>query len=171
MKTQALDKILTKVRGHVRAVLRTGDVDVVLYDGHNDLTDLAAEILAGVAAGDPDSLLAFISVGSGAFTSPPPAVTGENLVDPIPTETEMRSPEATTGIASRVSTGSIVTYTAVFRPTEAVGAEINEFGLLTTDLRMFSHAIDTSISTPAESKVKSGITYLLIEWTLDLTIT
>lgn len=135
----------------------------------NDLTDLAAEIFAGIFASDPDALVASIAVGDGAFTNVDGSPSS-SIVAPVSSETEIRQLVTTAAVVRRSVTGNTCTYMAVLTPPQAAGEKINEFALLTRDGRMLAHAVDTGISTYAESREKSDIAYLLIEWVVPVMI-
>lgn len=161
-----------------------GEIELArLVDGHmngrqevvgvqkNLVTDLAYETLFPRILGrDPNADIAIISVGEGGNYDAGGVFVGSRVA-PATTDTVMRREIFRAGIIQiEFPAVNQVRFTGLLRQAEAVSTSIDEFGLLSTDGRMISHAInaDSGPATPTVPYTKPLGAIFVVKWTLTL---
>lgn len=137
----------------------------------NLVVDLAyEELLPRIVGRDPNADIAIISIGEGGNYDQAGAFIGDRVAPDV-TDTAMRLEIFRAGIVQiDFPAANQVRFTGLLRQAEAVSVNIDEFGLLSTDGRMFSHAInpDSGPATPTVPYTKPAGAIFAIKWTLSL---
>lgn len=169
---------------HVISLVATGRVELVeLLDGavggrerligehHNLIVDLAyTDLLPRILGRDPNADVAIISVGEGGNYDQAGVFIGTRVA-PAVTDTAMRLEIFRAGIVQiTFPAANQIQFVGMLRQNEAVSVNIDEFGLLSTDGRMFAHAVnaDTGPATPTVPYTKPAGAIFAVKWTLTL---
>jgi hypothetical protein len=154
----------------VHEVLRAYKRPVAAYT--NLVTELAyTELLPAILGRNVNADIAIISLGTGGNFD----IAGNNTgarVPPAITDTEMRQELFRAGITQiNFPAPNTVEFVGLLRQQEAVSTDIDEFGLLSTDGRMFSHVIAAAAGPgdPTTPLVKPAGAIYSITWELALT--
>lgn len=137
----------------------------------NIITDLAYdELLPRIIGRDFNADIGIISIGTGGNYTQAGVNTGVR-VPPAATDDQMRVELFRAGIVQiNFPTDGVVEFVGLLRQAEAVSADIDEFGLLSHDGRMFSHVInpDSGPATPTVPYNKPNGAIYSIKWALTL---
>jgi len=168
-------KLPIVVRGHIDLVhLVDGDLSgrqVPVGHMSNLVVDTAfEELLPAILGRDPNADIAIISIGEGGNYDQQGAFVGTRVA-PADSDETMRLEIFRAGIIQiDFPAANQVRFTGLLRQAEAVSVNIDEFGLLSTDGRMFSHAVnpDAGPATPTVPYTKPAGAIFAIRWTLTL---
>jgi hypothetical protein len=162
------DKVRGKITGRFRLFEVKGGEEVLIHDEKNTIVDYHETIIQGLLARNPeDFMIAAIAIGEGgdAEINEPHNDTGARVAtDPI--EENMRIPIAEIPIQAVNESGDEIEYSALARPDQAVSDDINEFGLIARNGKLFAHHVPDAAPTRAEKKPKTDI-YWILKWTIE----
>lgn len=161
------------MRGRVELVhLLDGRLDgrhVPVGETRNVVVDLAFdELLPRILGRDAGADIAIISIGEGGNYDQQGTFIGTRVAPDV-SDTAMRLEIFRAGIVQiDFPAAKEVRFTGLLRQSEAVSSDIDEFGLLSTDGRMFAHAInaDSGPATPTVPYVKPAGAIFAVRWTL-----
>lgn len=164
------DKVKGKFSGRFRLYeVRDGE-EVLIHDEKNTIVDYHKTIIQGLLARNPeDFMIAAIAIGEGgdAEINEPHNDTGARVGTNLSEET-MRIPIAEIPIQATNESGDDVEYSALARPDQAVSDDINEFGLIARNGKLFAHYVPDADPVRAEKKPKTDI-YWILKWTIEYT--
>ncbi len=166
-----------RVSGHLTVTARYwGGLEIIWYDGHNDLTDLAQQILTEMWARDINAFPTRVEVGSGGDFDGPVSGGGSDTgirQAPIGTETEIRKRDASIEIVATSVEGGSAVFEATAKPRDFVASGLNEYALFTRDGRMLSHVVTPAALAggQAQTRDKTALHYLIIRWKMTPTVT
>lgn len=168
------ERLPVELRGHLKitALPLEGGPLYVVYDGHNDFTDLAQEIFAQILCQQVEAFPARIVLGDGGQQPVGGGADTGVRVAPDPAETTLRSVLGRVEITHRSATGGTFTFTAVAGQYEANFEDMDEYGLETDDGRLLSHVVSvaTSAGGPTTKRTKTSAVRLMFEWSITFVI-
>jgi len=162
-----------KIEGRISGFLmvyecRNGGEPVLVLDGRNSITDYSETIIKGLLARNPEDFMIdgiAIGLGGDAEISEPHNDTGARVA-PDPVEETMRIPLETILIQMTQEVSGGIEFTALARPDQAISDNINEFGLVARNGKIFAHYVPDADPTRAEKKPKTDI-YWIMKWTVE----
>lgn len=164
---QIVDEVPVAIRGRIEIIDQADQRVVACLD--NLVVDQAfTDLLPQIVGRDPNAVIGIISIGTGGNYNQAGVLIGTR-VPPANDDTTMRVELFRAGIVQINFPGpGQVEFVGLLRQNEAVSSQIDEFGLLSMDGRMFSHAInpDTGPATPTVPYVKPLGAIYAVRWTL-----
>lgn len=164
------DKVRGRLVGRFRLYELVYGEEVLILDEKNTIVDYHETIIQGLLARNPeDFMIAAIAIGEGgdAEISEPHNDTGARVATD-PGEETMRIPIAEIPIQTVNETGDEIEFSALVRPDQAVSDDINEFGLVARNGKLFAHYVPDADPTRAEKKPKTDI-YWILKWVVEYT--
>lgn len=173
MHTLERDKTDFVVRGRVALKEKVGDDWVTRFEMKNLVVDLAyTEIFPQLFGRVPGAQIAIISIGTGGDYDQSAVFQGQRVA-PAVSDDAMRIELFRAGVVQiNFPAANEVEFVGLIREGEAVSTNIDEFGLLTQDGRMVSHAINpesAGAGTPTVKYTKPLGAIYSVSWTLDIT--
>lgn len=169
------NSITLKLSGRVELVEllegRLGGAERLVAAQNNLVTDVAyEELLPQILGRDPNADIAIISIGEGGNYDQAGVFVGTRVAPTVTDETMRREIFRAGIVQIDFPAVNQVRFTGLLRQAEAVSTDIDEFGLLSHDGRMFSHAInaDAGPATPTVPYTKPAGAIFAIKWLLTL---
>jgi hypothetical protein len=146
-----------------------------VHEFNNLVVNSASSVLLGLLQRDFGNFAPTnIGIGDGGDLEQDAKIDSGARVAPAATDTEIRSAVSKvpiTQVEVDATNPNKITYIAVAKPTEAVTPSINELTLESANGTLISHFVTESDSTGRARKYpKSSLEYLIIRWTIELTV-
>lgn len=145
-----------------------------LIDGKNLIVSSASNIILGLLRRNfSDFEPRYITIGSGGDLEQVSGADSGTRVAPAVSDTAVRRVVARIPIVMvQTDSADSITFIGIAKPHEALSGSINEFGIESSNLTLFSHFITQPEvgETRARKYPKSSLEYLVVRWTIRLTL-